>query len=91
MLREVAKTRNAAWGGRGVCYQVRVHWANWTTRRQRSTRLHEIEVSRVRLRARSRRPGCSCVGTQSSDDPTLIEVDDHRLICGLVGAMVYPR
>lgn len=75
---------------RGTCYHVRVNWASWTTRQQ-NTLLHEIEVSREEVKGTDLKAWLFCVGTQSADEPTLIEVDDHRLICGLVGAMVYPR
>jgi hypothetical protein len=68
-------------------YRVRAMWNTWT-KRQRDTVQYEMEVCRqeaINAKQTRFKAWLFCVGVQSADDPTLIVVDDHRLICGLMG------
>lgn len=65
-------------------YRLRVQWATWTHRQRRVVE-YETEVCRNEVIRTPQKAWLFFVGTQSADDLTLISVDDHRLICALVG------
>ncbi|NNG60050.1 hypothetical protein HKD51_00440 [Pseudomonas fragi] len=37
------------------------------------------------------RPWVFFIGEQDKDDPAIFNVTDHRLICGLLGTITYPK
>lgn len=82
---------DAAARRRSPCYKVRVNWSHWTPR-QRDTLRHELEVARTEVKGVSGGPKAwlFCVGTQDDTDPSLILVNQHRLICCLVGELRAP-
>lgn len=74
-------------------YRVRVNWKSWS-KAKRNYVSKEIEVSkREYIKATKRgdkeKGWLFFIGKQDKDDFTLFHVDDHRLICCLVGQMIY--
>lgn len=75
-------------------YRVRVHWANWSKVR-RDTLIREYETTReeAEIQAKSERTAQGWlffVGTQDAVDPSVFNVENHRLICSLSGVVERP-
>lgn len=73
-------------------YKVRVSWAKWSKYKQTVVR-NEMEVVREEgIKAKKKnlkdRAYIFFIGDQDEDDPTIFNVSDHRLICGLLGALI---
>lgn len=75
-------------------YRVRVHWANWSKVR-RDTLIREYEATReeARVQARSEKAAQGWiffVGMQDATDPSVFNVENHRLICSISGVVERP-
>lgn len=73
-------------------YRVRVCWAEWSKYKQTVVR-NEMDVVREEgIKAKKQnlkdRAYVFFIGDQDKDDQTIFNVSDHRLICGLLGALV---
>lgn len=71
---------------RGASYRVRVDWMDWSST-QRNTLLHEVEFARNKAKdsGGAINAWLFFVGTQDSDDPTLLVVYRYQLICCIEG------
>jgi hypothetical protein len=73
-------------------YKVRVCWAKWSKYKQTVVR-NEMDVVREEgIKAKKKnlkdRAYVFFIGDQDENDPTFFNVSDHRLICGLLGALI---
>lgn len=71
-------------------YRVSIRWGAWTERK-RDILHSEIEIAQKEVRGKTDQPEKAWlffVGTQDTDDPSLLVVDRHNLICCRVGHAV---
>lgn len=76
-------------------YQIHVKWKRWSKNRK-TLLLNEIEVAReeaklARKEGRRDRAWLFFLGTQRIHDNDVFYVEDGRMICALVGDIIYPK
>ncbi|MCX2887017.1 hypothetical protein OO258_02100 [Pseudomonas sp. DCB_BI] len=74
-------------------YSVRVCWSQWSKYKKTVVR-NEMEVVREEgIKAKKKNPKDRAyvffIGEQDESDPTVFNVSDHRLICGLLGTLIF--
>lgn len=76
-------------------YIVRIDWKNWSQAKRHSV-LREIETARnecIKEQKNNRRKKgwLFFIGCQDHDNPAIFHLSDHRLVCCIVGEMIYPK
>lgn len=76
-------------------YKVRVAWSQWS-RYKKTMVSNELEVVRLegiaaKKKDEKHRPYVFFVAEQDSNEPAFFNVSDHRLICGVLGTISYPK
>lgn len=76
-------------------YRIRVCREDWSKAKRTVVR-NEIDVLReegieAKKKNSKERPWVFFIGEQDEKDPAIFNVTDHRLVCGLLGTITYPK
>ncbi|WP_277759186.1 hypothetical protein [Pseudomonas sp. A34-9] len=76
-------------------YRIRVCREGWSKAKRTVVR-NEIDVLReegieAKKKNSKERPWVFFIGEQDEKDPAIFNVTDHRLVCGLLGTITYPK